>query len=89
MNKPKVFISSTIEDFKDLRSAIKYYLEKNNFEVATSENADFPNDLTLDNFNACILQYIVLLKTHAEKLFRVGYLILRRFYLKKGSKKPD
>jgi len=44
MNKPKVFISSTIEDFKDLRSAIKYYLEENGFEVATSENADYPND---------------------------------------------
>jgi Domain of unknown function (DUF4062) len=40
--KPTVFISSTIYDFKDLRSAIKYYLEELGFEVFASDYNDFP-----------------------------------------------
>lgn len=54
MSKPRVFISSTIYDFKDLRSAIKYFLEQNGFEVVTSENVDFPADNRKNSFQACL-----------------------------------
>lgn len=42
---PTVFISSTIEDLTDLRSAVRFFLEQYGFEVWTSESADFPHDL--------------------------------------------
>lgn len=54
MEKPRVFISSTIYDFKDLRSAIKYFLEENNFEVVTSENATFENPNKKNSYEACL-----------------------------------
>ena len=54
MKKPRVFISSTIYDFKDLRSALKYFLEENSFEVVTSENVDFPNTNKNNSYQACL-----------------------------------
>ena len=33
MNKPVVFISSTIYDFSDLRSSMKYWLTENEMEL--------------------------------------------------------
>lgn len=54
MKKPRVFISSTIYDFKDLRSAIKFYLEENGFEVVTSETSDFPVDNHKNSYQACL-----------------------------------
>lgn len=45
---PKVFLSSTIRDLGDLRSAIKYWLEENGFEVLASEWPDFPYPLDRD-----------------------------------------
>lgn len=41
-NKPVVFISSTIYDFRDLRSALKFWLEEFGYEVMASEWNDFP-----------------------------------------------
>ena len=40
MNKPKVFVSSTIYDFKGLRSALKYWLTEKGYEVRMSECND-------------------------------------------------
>lgn len=54
MKKPRVFISSTIYDFKDLRSALKYFFEENSFEVVTSENVDFPNTNKNNSYQACL-----------------------------------
>lgn len=54
MKKPRVFISSTIYDFKDLRSALKYFLEENGFEVVTSENADFQTTNKNNSYQACL-----------------------------------
>jgi hypothetical protein len=45
MVKPIVFVSSTIKDLRDLRSALRYWFEENGFEVRTSETADFPHPL--------------------------------------------
>lgn len=42
---PKVFLSSTVLDLADLRSAVRYLLEQYGFEVLSSESADFPHDL--------------------------------------------
>ena len=39
--KPRIFISSTIADFLDLRSALKWALEREGYEVLLSEYTDF------------------------------------------------
>lgn len=65
-NKPKVFISSTIYDFRDLRSALKFYLESLGYEVLLSEYNDFKKDLNANSFEACLktieeVQFFILL----------------------------
>jgi len=54
MRKPKIFISSTIYDFKDLRSALKYWLEKMGFNVQLSEFNDFEKKLDESSYDACL-----------------------------------
>ncbi|PFD94005.1 hypothetical protein CN275_00530 [Bacillus anthracis] len=54
MKKPKIFVSSTIYDFSDLRSAIKYFLNEYGFEVQMSEYNDFEKDLNENSYNACL-----------------------------------
>jgi hypothetical protein len=51
---PRIFVSSTIYDFRDFRSALKYYLEGLGFEVLLSEFNDFTKDLDLNSFEACL-----------------------------------
>lgn len=53
-NTPKIFISSTIYDFKDLRSALKFYLEQLGYIVYTSENNDFKVDGSVHSYDACL-----------------------------------
>ena len=45
MKPPTVFICSTIYDFQDLRSAIKYFLERQGCRVLASEFNDFAKPL--------------------------------------------
>jgi len=52
--KPKIFISSTIYDFKDLRSSLKYYFEQYGYEVQLSEYNDFTKDLDSNSYQACL-----------------------------------
>ncbi len=54
MNKPKVFVSSTIYDFKDLRSALKYWLTEKGYEVRMSERNDFRKDSSQNSYQACL-----------------------------------
>ncbi|MCM1156334.1 MAG: DUF4062 domain-containing protein [Roseburia sp.] len=54
MNKPKVFVSSTIYDFKDLRSALKYWLTEKGYEVRMSERNDFKKDSSRNSYQACL-----------------------------------
>ena len=54
--KPTFFISSTIYDFADLRSAVKYNLEKIGCRVLASETNDFGNDLDKHSYEACLNQ---------------------------------
>ena len=52
--KPRIFISSTIYDFKDLRSSLKYYLEQYGYEVQLSEYNDFTKKLEENSYKACL-----------------------------------
>lgn len=53
-SKPRIFISSTIYDFKDLRSALKYWLQQLGYEVLLSEFNDFTKPLDENSYNACL-----------------------------------
>lgn len=54
MNKPTIFISSTIYDFTDLRSALKYWLDEMGFAAQLSEYNDFVKDTTQNSYDACL-----------------------------------
>ena len=52
-NRPRVFVSSTILDFRDLRSAIKFWLEELGLQVRLSEFNDFVRRPEDDTFSSC------------------------------------
>ncbi|MBC8492792.1 MAG: DUF4062 domain-containing protein [Chloroflexi bacterium] len=54
VSKPRIFISSTIYDFRDLRSALKYWLERLGYDVLLSEFNDFTKPLDENSLNACL-----------------------------------
>jgi hypothetical protein len=54
MNRPTFFISSTIHDFRDLRSALKFYLEEQGCKVLASEFNDFDKPLDTHSYEACL-----------------------------------
>jgi len=54
MKKPTFFISSTIFDFSDLRSTIKWWLEENNYTVNASEFNDFDKPIDANSYEACL-----------------------------------
>jgi hypothetical protein len=51
--RPRVFVSSTVKDFADLRQAIKYWLEEMDYEVQLSEFNDFERRPDDGTFEAC------------------------------------
>ena len=64
--RPKIFVSSTVLDFEDLRSSLKYYLEEFGYDVQMSEYPNFNIDKDSSTFDACIknlenCQYFILL----------------------------
>ena len=54
MDRPTIFLSSTIYDFRDLRSAIKDHLERNGCRVLASEFNDFTKPLDKHSYEACL-----------------------------------
>lgn len=52
--KPKIFVSSTILDFVDLRGAIKFYLEEFGYDVQMSEYPNFNVSQDKASFDACL-----------------------------------
>jgi hypothetical protein len=54
LSKPKVFVSSTIYDFRDLRSALKLWLEEYGYEVLLSEFNDFPQLPDQNLYESCL-----------------------------------
>lgn len=53
-DRPRVFVSSTIRDFADLRAALKYWLEETGFQVLLSEYNDFPVNPRSSSFQNCL-----------------------------------
>lgn len=53
-SKPRIYISSTIYDFQDLRSALKYWLGGLGYEVMLSEFNDFTKPLDENSYTACL-----------------------------------
>jgi hypothetical protein len=54
MKPPTFFLSSTIYDFRDLRSALKFYLEEQGCTVLASEYNDFLKPLDTHSYEACL-----------------------------------
>src|SRR2546423_1208990 len=54
VKRPRIFVCSTIYDFSDLRSALKFYLESLGCEVYLSEYNDFPKPLDVNSYEACL-----------------------------------
>ena len=52
--RPTFFLSSTIYDFRDLRSAIKFSLEERGCRVLASEFNDFGGTLDQHSYEACL-----------------------------------
>jgi len=75
VTKPAVFVSSTVHDFRDLRSAIKFWLEQLGYEVMLSEFNDFTKPLDVNSYTACLKAierasyFILLIGTRKGGLF--------------------
>lgn len=54
MKRPTFFLSSTIYDFRDLRSALKFHLEEQGCKVLASEFNDFDKPLDVHSYEACL-----------------------------------
>lgn len=54
MRRPTFFLSSTIYDFSDLRSALKFYLEEQGCKVLASECNDFTVNPDKHSYDACL-----------------------------------
>lgn len=53
VGRPRVFVSSTIYDFRDLRSALKWWLEQMGCDVRMSEFTDFNRPPEQGALNSC------------------------------------
>jgi len=55
MKRPRIFISSTIYDFKDLRSSLRYWLQDElGYDVQMSEYCNFDKDSSKNSYEACL-----------------------------------
>ena len=52
-SKPTVFVSSTIHDFRDIRSSLKFWLEEQGVDVWLSEYNDMEKSPGANTFDAC------------------------------------
>jgi hypothetical protein len=82
--RPRVFVSSTVLDFVDLRSALRHWLEELGFEVAMSETADFPRQPDQDTFLSCLQAiessdfYVLLMGTRVGSAYQPGVSVTRQ-----------
>jgi len=78
MKPPTFFLSSTIYDFRDLRSALKFYLEEQGCTVLASEYNDFLKPLDKHSYEACLQAieraeyYVLLIGTRVGGWFDPG-----------------
>jgi Domain of unknown function (DUF4062) len=54
VTRPRVLVSSTIYDFQDLRSALRYWLSELGYDVLLSEFNDFPKGLDENSYQSCL-----------------------------------
>jgi hypothetical protein len=54
MDRPTIFISSTIYDFRDVRSALKDHMQSRGCNVNASEYHDFDKPLDTHSYDACL-----------------------------------
>ncbi len=52
--RPRVFVSSTVFDFRDLRSALRFWLTELGYDAQLSDFNDFAKPLDTDSYNACL-----------------------------------
>jgi len=83
---PSVFISSTVKEFRDLRSAIAYTLRTQGFTVHQSEASDFDIRGNRSAIEECLASihdcdfYILLVGNTRGHLFKDGISITRQEY---------
>jgi len=83
---PSVFISSTVKEFRDLRSAIAYTLRVQGFTVYQSEASDFDIHGDRSAIEECLANicdcdfYILLVGSTRGNLFKDGISITRQEY---------
>lgn len=83
---PYVFISSTVADFRDLRSAIAYTLRAQGYNVYLSEAADFDVKGDRSAFEQCFTNirnsdfYILIIGSARGSIFTEGVSITRQEY---------
>lgn len=86
VQKPKIFISSTIYDFLDLRSSLKYWLSELGFSVQLSEYSDFEKDSSQNSYQACLNTisecdyFILLIGSRVGGMFDTSTSITRKEY---------
>ena len=51
---PRVFVSSTVFDFHDLRSALRYWLRELGYDPQLSDYSDFDKPLDQNSYDACL-----------------------------------
>lgn len=86
--KPSIFVSSTIHDFRDLRSALRHYLSSLGFDVYLSDCNDFPKPLDKNTFDASLATlrsadiYVLLVGSRVGGLYdeQEGISITRKEY---------
>jgi hypothetical protein len=85
-NKPRVFVSSTIVDFRDLRSALKYWLESLGLDVRMSEFNDFTRQPDQGTFDSCFgvvadcHYYVLLIGTRKGSNYSAGVSVTQQEY---------
>lgn len=85
-NRPRVFVSSTIHDFRDLRSALKYWLEELGLDVRMSEFNDFTRQPEQGTFASCFAAiadchyYVLLVGGRMGTEYRDGVSVTQQEY---------
>jgi hypothetical protein len=85
-NRPRVFVSSTINDFRDLRPSLKYWLEELGLEVRMSEFNDFQRAPDEGTFESCFHAiadchyYVLLVGGRRGSLYRDGVSVTQQEY---------
>lgn len=85
-NRPRVFVSSTISDFRDLRSSLKFWLEELGLDVRMSEFNDFQRAPDEGTFESCFHAiadchyYVLLVGGRRGSLYRDGVSVTQQEY---------